>query len=426
MKKAHIYILLLIITSGLKAQTEVGGAVSGLWTSFGSPYQIVANVEVSADDTLVIESNTIVDMGSEFTLRVEGTLIASNTLFRNGGELFAAGGQLILSSCEFRGLNGGIVNYGGISEIYSCFVDSTSETGITLNGTDSSFIYNSLITNSGDYGIKVRGTNAVEIISNTLSGNSNDYNHPALYFDSASPQVVQNNIIEDNRAQGIGIWSLSEIASPIIQKNIIRRNFTGITLVNSPAFIENNIIVANYQDGNFDSGAGIYAGYANSTPIVMNNYIAGNYYGVSNINSAACNLGDMVNDYPGDDGLNIFYNNTFNGSTWNIWNGTAIQLLAQNNYWPGLELVDVDATLYDNEEGGGEVVYLPIYAPTLPMPADLNDDTMVNILDVVLMIEILLSPGVADGILFYLSDFNNDYNLDVTDVIATLEFIAGE
>jgi len=422
------FLLMLLTSSSLIAQTTVGGSVSGVWSRAASPYLLIADVLVSAGDTLIIESNATVDMGSQYQLRIEGLLIATEAHIGNGGELFAAGGHLVFTSCEFNGLTSGIRIYGGRAEIEACLIDSTAGTGVTFSGADSSFVYNSRIMNSGDYGIKIRTSNAVEVVRNTFSGNStNDFNHPALFIDSASPEIIEHNIIEDNHAQGIGVWSLVSTAHPTIRHNIIRRNFTGITLVDALAFIENNTIVANYVEGNINSGAGIYAGYSNSTPIVMSNYIAGNYYGVSNILNANCNLGDMINDYPGDDGLNIFLNNIVDGGeTWNIWNDTPNQLLAQNNYWPGMLLSDVDATLWDNEEGGGEILYEPIYVPDLPSVADINGDTAINILDVVLIIEGLLSEDVPEAVFFYLTDINNDYNLDVSDVVAALEIVLGE
>jgi hypothetical protein len=181
--------------------------------------------------------------------------------------------------------------------------------------------------------------------------------------------------------------------------------------------------VANYQEGNFNSGAGIYAGFGSSMGIVMGNYIGGNYYGVSIINDASPNLGDMVNDYPGDDGLNLFYDNTFDGQTWHIWNSTSSPIMAQNNYWLGLDLSEVDATLYDNEEGGGEVIFEPIYAAPLPEPPDINNDEFVNILDVVVLIESIVGMGLPDPVTFYLSDINHDFDINVNDVIALIDSV---
>jgi len=257
-----------------------------------------------------------------------------------------------------------------------------------------------------------------------LRGNSvNDSNHPALFIDSCSPQIIEQNFIENNHGQGIGVWTLTSIAAPVIKGNFIRGNFTGITLVSAPAYILNNIIVANYQEGNSNSGAGIYAGYGSSVGIIMGNYIGGNYYGVSIINSANPNLGDMVNDYPGDDGLNLFCDNTFDGQTWHIWNNTSSPIMAQNNYWLGLDLDEVDATLYDNEEGGGEILFQPIYAAPLPEPPDINDDGSINILDVVVLIETILGGGLPVPVTFFLSDINRDFEVNVSDVTTLIDIV---
>ncbi len=414
---------LLLLTGLASAQTYIAGATAGLWGYDSQPYILSANAVVGARDTLRIAENVFVDL-NHFELRIEGVLIATGAQWGNGGSLFGSGGHVFLTDCEFEGLTGGIKIYSGRAEIQNCLINNTAETGITFNGSDSSFLDNNVISNSGDYGVKIRATDDIVFVRNILSGNStNDFNHPALFIDSASPETIQYNIIENNHGQGIGVWSLSSISQPAITNNIIRRNFTGITLVNAPIFLENNIIVANFQEGNSNSGAGIYAGYSNSNPIIMGNYIAGNYYGVSNINGATCNLGDLVNDYPGDDGLNIFANNMVEGVVWNIWNSNSAQLLAQNNYWPGLDIRDIDATLWDDEEGGGEILFEPISVTPLPSPPDVNADININILDAVVLVENLMAPGFSDPITFYLSDINHDYYLNIEDVVALVELI---
>ena len=418
---------LLLLTGVLSAQTYVSGSISGLWGYDYQPYILTGDAVVASGDTLRIDANVIVDLGAQFELRVQGVLMASGVQWGNGGALFGAGGELSLENCRFEGLTGGIKIFGGSAHINACSINNTAETGITFNGTDSSGLFNSSISNSGDYGVKIRASDDVEIIRNTFTGNSrNDLNHPALFIDSASPETIEHNIIQDNHAQGVGIWSLSSMAHAFLRNNIIRRNFTGVTLVNAPCFLENNIIVANFVTGNSNSGAGVYSGYSNSTPILMSNYIAGNYYGVSNINSAQCNLGDLINDYPGDDGLNIFYNNMVGGEVWNIWNSTALQLLAQNNYWPGLDLEDVDATLWDNEEGGAEILYQPISPLALPRMADINNDTVLNVLDIVIIVENIVSGDVPPSMVFFLADINNDYELDVNDIIALVAEIVAD
>jgi len=414
----------LSLLGSLTAQTMVGGNVSGVWDRQGGPYQLTENTVVGFGDTLVIENGVFIDLGESFELRVQGVLSASGALFHNGGEIRGDSGQLELDNCAFHDLQGGINIISGSAKIHGCRIEDTAETGISLSNVDSSYVRYSEISNSGDYGVKILQSDAVEVSGCRLIGNSvNDFNHPALFIDSSSPQIIENNNIENNHGQGIGVWTLTSVAAPVLRGNFIRGNFTGITVVNAPAYILDNIIIANYQEGNFNSGAGIYAGYSSSMGIVMGNYIGGNYYGVSIINGASPNLGDMVNDYPGDNGRNLFYGNTYNGQTWHIWNGTSSPIMAQNNYWLETDLSDVDATLYDNEEGGGEILFEPIYAAPLPEPPDINDDGSINILDVVVLIEAFVGVGIPDPITFYLSDINHDFDLNVSDVVALIEIV---
>ena len=423
----RLIIILAIMAATLQGQTIISGNVSGTWDSQGSPYQLEANTVVLAGDTLIIEANTSIDFSGRFELRIRGTLMAHDAVFSNGGELFSENGRVSLNRCHFLNLAEGISIYGGQTTIEDCLIDSTLENGITFSGADSSYIRRSHILNSGGYGIKLSGSDFVEIYGNVLKGNSTqDFSHPALFIDSCSPQIVANNLVENNHAQGIGVWTLTAIAAPVISNNLVRGNYTGITIVNSPAFILDNVIVANYQEGNFNSGAGIYAGYPSARGIIMGNYIGGNYAGISNISNANMNMGDMVNDYPGDDGLNLFYDNSFEGTTWHIWNGTSSQLLAQNNYWLGLDITEVDATLHDNEEGAGEIIFEPIYAAPLPDPPDINNDETVNILDIIVLIENVLTMDVPEPIAFYLSDINHDYTIDVNDILELIDLVIVE
>ncbi|MBT3951165.1 MAG: hypothetical protein HOF36_08905 [Candidatus Marinimicrobia bacterium] len=417
-------ILMLLLLGNLMSQTFVEGNVSGVWELQGNPYLLTADCVVGFGDTLIIQDGVRIDLDSLFEFRVQGVLFATGALFQNGGSVRGDNGQLNIDNCAFIGLDEGIKIISGSARFHGCRIDGTAETGISFSNVDSSFIRYSNISNSGDYGIKILQSDDVEVYNCHLLGNSvNDFNHPALFIDSCSPQVIENNLIKDNHGQGVGVWTLTSIAAPVIRGNFIQGNFTGITVVNSPAYILDNVIVSNYQEGNFNSGAGIFAGYGSSVGIVMGNYIGGNYYGVSVINGASPNLGDMVNDFPGDDGLNLFDDNTFDGQTWHIWNGTSSPIMAQNNYWLGMDLSDVDATLYDNEEGGGEIFFEPIYAAPLPEPPDINDDESVSILDVVVLIEGIVGVGLPDPVTFYLSDINHDFDINVSDVTSLIDIV---
>jgi hypothetical protein len=88
-----------------------------------------------------------------------------------------------------------------------------------------------------------------------------------------------------------------------------------------------------------------------------------------------------------------------------------------------MDLSDVDATLYDNEEGGGEIFFEPIYAAPLPEPPDINDDESVNILDVVVLIEGIVGVGLPDPVTFYLSDINHDFDINVSDVTSLIDIV---
>ncbi len=420
--KRLLYIL--VFAMALQAQTEISGTVSGSWEWLGNPYHIVGDALVPASDTLVVRPQVVVRFMGEYRLTVAGRLEMIGADFSGPGEIFGDDGSMRIHSCEFDSLTEAIQCFGGDLLLCQNEIRYTTGTAVTIQDADSAQLCTNTIEYSGDYAVKVTRTDSARIGNNTLRYNStNDVNHPALFIDSCSPQSVMYNRITDNHAQGIGIWALSSGAFPWIRYNLVARNFTGITIVNTSPVIEDNLILANHDPGNYNSGAGIYVGYSESYPLVNRNYIAGNYYGVSIINDAQPNLGDMVNDWPGDDGENLFYGNAFDHVPYNIWNGTPGFIMAQNNHWVDLDSSQVDSTIHDDDEGvGGEVHWWPIYA-IMPTLGDPSGDEVVNILDVILLIETVLGQDLPLPVLFYQCDLNKDFELTVSDAVILIEEI---
>lgn len=418
----RVLIVTLLYTAICLSQTDVSGPVSGLWESSGAPYNVVGDLEVGADDTLVV--NAFVNFTAEYRLTVYGRLEIDSATLMGPGEIFCSDGQLDVIRGAFVDFAEGIRVFGGEIIMESSEVNGTAGTALTLQSADYAYISGCWIFYSGDYGIKITNSDSVVIEQTTLAFNSlNDINHPALFIDSCSPQGIRNNLIAENNAQGIGVWALSSFAAPLIQGNIIQDNFTGITVVNASPTIEDNFIFNNGVDGNYNSGAGLYIGYSEAYPLINRNYIAGNHYGVSIVNDGLPNLGDMVNDWPGDDGENFFYNNEYDRVPYHIWNATDNQIMAQNNFWIGLDSAQVDATIHDDEEGVGAAVDWEIVYSSTPLVGDPTGDDEINILDVVYLLDFILQDFIPETNLFFQCDVNLDLGTDISDVIALIEMV---
>lgn len=414
-----------ILVASLSAQTQVSGDISGTWDVRNSPYILTADALVPVGDSLIIEPDVLIRSPGEFELRVAGSLRMTAARYTGGAGIFIEDGTVHIRECTIDSVTNGIKVFGGHLDIRDSGLEHITENGIAFHNDASGVVQGNGIFLCGQYGIRLTASDDVVIRENYLAGNStNSTNFPALFIDSCSPDSIYQNHIVDNHAQGIGIWALTGTAAPQLFQNLVRGNFTGMTIVNATPVLRDNIIVANYVDGNSNSGAGLYIGYPNGNPLCSGNVIAGNYYGVSIINFASANLGNLENGAPLDDGENFIYANRLNGETWNVWNDTENDIYAQNNYWLNLPVDSIDFTLHDNEEDAvaGAVLFDPVAGSNMT-GMDLNGDDMVNVADAVQLVELVLTESVPTPVLFVKGDNNRDYALNILDVTHLLQVI---
>ncbi len=420
-------ILFLVCLGLLQAQTDISGIVGGHWTLAGSPYRITGNVLVPMDSALYVSQDVEVIFQGSHNLSVTGEMHVIGAWIHGPGTILC-NGTLRLNTTALDSLMRGVVCTGGLFTSCHCLFRYSGESGLTLDGVDSARVCTAIFSDNQMHGVKIRQADSVRIEQGYFTRNGlASTGYPALYLDGASPQRLRQNWFEDNHGAAIGVWNTSGPAFPAIRQNMLRGNYRGIDIYHASPILEDNIILDNGVAGNPASGDGIRVIGEVGTGVLCNrNYIAGNHYGVRNLETNAINLGDMVNDWPGDDGENFLAGNLFDGETWNVWNGAPDMLMAQNNFWPGLDLEEVDATLRDDDEGvGGEVVFEPVYA-LIPPVADLNVDSTVDIRDLVLAVETAL-PFHPEGLIptaahYYQADLNGDWHVDVQDM---LDLVAG-
>jgi len=159
------------------------------------------------------------------------------------------------------------------------------------------------IVNNGGHGIECAHNSAPLIKGNTISANS-----AGIYCDYALDTEILNNIINDNRTQGIAIfWD----GSSVISHNVITGNHrNGIASDGSGVVsIDNNIISSNSRDGIalYDSWAKVI-----SNNVIDNNADSGiemGYAGETITNNIITrNSGGGIDCYVGQEPLNITNN----------------------------------------------------------------------------------------------------------------------
>jgi len=188
-----------IITSDITADT--------IWDVCGSPYIIGANVKVYSGVTLRVNEGVVVKFAGNYTLTVDGTLIANGVTFTSGKETTNKG--------DYNGIKFTPSSSGGV--IQNCIIEF-STTAIYCESA-SPLITGNTIKNTY-YGIKISGGSTATISHNTFeSGMSECISGDAGSNGFISP-TIQNNTF-NNCSTGIKIFGRTSeyISEPVIGNN---------------------------------------------------------------------------------------------------------------------------------------------------------------------------------------------------------------
>jgi predicted outer membrane repeat protein len=258
--KTNILIILLVGT-GLIAncQTSVpGGAVSGTWTSAGSPYLVQGSIMVEDNSTLIIEAGVTVNFQGHYKFVIQGQLLA---LGNESGKIVFTANDTTTGWYGLRFENNSSSTDSSILEFctlqYSRKPDpEPSGGGIYFDNFNKARISYCLIRNNSawDYG-------------------------GGIYCFYSSP-VITNNTFDHNLAKGEGGGGISCYSSDsrITYNTFIKNSCTepgegggAIHSSEGSPLIQNNLII--FNSSMFGSGGGIYvAGWAT----IINNSISNN------------------------------------------------------------------------------------------------------------------------------------------------------
>jgi PKD repeat protein len=280
------------------AQTNVSGKVSGTWKT-GSSYQIMGDIIIPDDSTLIIQEGVEVAFFGSFRFIVDGLLQAIGTAknkitFRrhiNAGPwkniYFSpdANPGCILTYCILK--DGGSDDTGAIRIVNNESNVTISNCEILNSSSHGIFVQTELVTNGGD-NITVRCKPT--IINNSIHSNASDGIYSQSIFTNtlisaqannntciASP-LIRNNIIFSNRRNGIrcytlanggqqGDFNLTIQANPMILQNTIYGHLlNGIQCSTQRTGFPDGTIEANpYISSNIISSCGEYGLNANNT-----------------------------------------------------------------------------------------------------------------------------------------------------------------
>lgn len=379
--------------------TDLVNMSSGVVTGADGHFLITNNLTIAPTDTLKIVTDDTVLVSATMLIEVQGVLICNppnlavfraqdttapfkgfkivdshNSFLQNASIEFAGGNKIngsdiLINNCRFYKNNSGQTS--GALDVYqcsptisNCIFDQNERAGVMTasNGTASPKILNCYF-----YKNSTKNTNRPQI--NLGSGSSDTV-------------IIRGNTIigEYPRVGGISAATLTGGQLKIVvDSNYIVGNRYGINMQGAGlnyVITNNNIIDNNLETNPNLGGSGISFSTGNSG-IVSNNLITGNLWGITILNGAQPNIGEVEPSVV-NIGKNHIYNNGNNGQTYNLYNNTSGPIKAQNNYWGTNDVDSVELGIfhYPDDSTLGLVDYLPIYQNNQMLSFELTDGSV--------------------------------------------------
>jgi parallel beta-helix repeat protein len=325
-------VILIGVGLAFSDTTEVSGDVSGIWNLSGSPYAVIGELTVPAEDTLIIESSVEIRFRGRYHLIVNGLLKGIGT--ESDSIIFTR--DQPIENHKWKGIR---------------FVNA-------LDGCSLVFCHIEYVKNDGAYP-EVRGgaiycDSSSPVISHCAL--CHNYSHNAnyngggggIFVIQGSPIVEYCHIYDNYVDSGGGICTL-EAGSALIQYNVIEDNtalYSGggmyLGVRSSPSAIGNVIRNNNCSSGWGGGGITLWNWYAMSpvSKTIINNLL---YH-----NSASDAGGGIYTRYD----LSFIYNNTIVNNSAN--RGGGIYVLNEGQYLPDVR----NCILWSNVANNGPAVYL--------------------------------------------------------------------
>lgn len=353
--------------------TVSGGAV----ISSGGVFLVNKDVTISAGDKLEILTDATVKFGSNITLNIYGNVNINpptKVLF-TAQNIFSSYNGVRLDGSTNAVINKLTFEYAVSFKVFSCkpsfdactFQYNNNNASTTFgNGAMSLFNGNPIITNSifsNNQRAAIQGganiANAPTVINCYFAGNNTtNQNVPQINIGASGTDTVKIINCEFYAASvksgAIGFLPLGNL-NTVIKGNLIKSNRYGITISggnNINALISYNRILDNNTDGNTNTGgSGISLGggsaASHQNTIVTGNILKGNLWGVTVLNFAKPNFGNLSNADTTDDGKNVFINNVNAVEPQSdFYNNTPDDITAQGNYWNDTLQANIEAHIF--------------------------------------------------------------------------------
>jgi|GEM_PF-5768958 len=346
-------ILTLLVFSSAIAQTNVSGGIGSntTWTKANSPYIIKGDVGIDTGVTLTIEPGVTVSFDGYNSFYVDGKIIANGT---NTDNIRFMSGKSATSKDQWHRI---LIKSKSLDDtsIFNYCVFNNANEGVHVDGPSVQFTNctfdNNIVGvgyNTSHFAIAERRFSKVVncTFKNNTSGISN--------FSMHGGDIMNNTFIDNDKGISIGEFSLTNIshntfyrnnyglnlrcsgASPLIRNNIIHSNKYGVYLYNN-----NVTMLADTMMGNeiFDNRVGLFIAYSSGN--IVRNTIYQNdtaiYY------------------YRNNDKLNLKENCLDNNKKYQLVCSQTTDIDISGNYWGTTDSLLIDKAIvdwYDNVTSG--------------------------------------------------------------------------
>ncbi|CAD7779713.1 MAG: Periplasmic copper-binding protein (NosD) [Candidatus Methanoperedenaceae archaeon GB50] len=356
--------------------------ISG-FTVTGATGSSKAGIYINAANHCNISDNLLTENNRGIYLRCVGSdtarfnVIVNNTVSQNGDN----GIRLQGANCDNNTVRNNIVSAND-EGIYIYFADYNNITGNTVLSNTAKGIY---LTSGADYNNiscntilnnAYRGISLLSSNYNILAYNDvNDNGYHGIYLESSNHNTITGNNASWNEGDGIVVLGhIHPTSYNNISDNIANHNDAGITL-----FDEDSCTIVNNTANSNNVGISLKCSYNNeiSCNTILNNINDGFYLYDADDNNITCNwvafnekhgFHLISRGWENSTGNNISYNNIIangeynsasGGYEWQFYNDQEEDVSAINNWWGTTDDNEIDASIYDDEEGKGKVTYTP-------------------------------------------------------------------
>ena len=382
--------LVALAFSGVAAAEQLYVNESGWWRDGGAfnvstaPIQAAVGAADAGDAIYVHGGNYYenVDMGKEgLTLEGASADVVAVTAANSGDHVFDVTVDYVnISGFAVRGAtdDGMIGIY--LNNVDCCNISGNNVygnyRGIQLSSSSNNTLTKNNANSNTEHGIRLSSSSNNALTSNTASDN-----YRGIYMDSSSNNNLTSNTANSNNDYGI---RLSSSSNNTLTSNTASDNYRGINLGDAG----DNVITCNWVQNNL---RGFRLDNADNNNITCN-WVQNNlrdFYLTSGSTGNNINYNNIIE--------NGNYNTTTGGWEWQFCMGQYQPVEAKHNYW-GAEMSNstIDASIYDDEEGWGEVVFYPFETEPVPCAPTPEEPYTFTTADAVIALQIAAGSRPSD------------------------------